>query len=86
MRGKHGGELRVQSGVVGLLLKRRADELLRFGKLFALDENVGEAGVGGDGFRIFGEYAAIGGLSRIVLTRSLGKIGGEQGVARWFRE
>ena len=35
--GEHGGELRVERGVVGLLLKRCADKLLCFGEFLLAD-------------------------------------------------
>ena len=68
LRGKYGGELRVQGRVVGLLLKRGTDELFSFRELLALDEHMSETGVRSHGFWIFGQDAAIGGFSCIVLT------------------
>ena len=49
------------------------------------DEQVGQAGVGRRGVRVFVEDAAIGGFGGVVLAGFFGKLGGEQGVGRRFR-
>ena len=84
LSGQHSGELGVQGRIFGLLLERCADQFLGFGVLLAFDEDVGEAGVGGYGFRIARENAAIGGFGSFVIAGVFGEIGGEKRVVGGF--
>jgi hypothetical protein len=66
------------------LLEGGAEKGFGLRKLVGSDEDVGESGVGGGGFGIGCEDAAIGGLGGFVVARLLGKVGGEQGIVGGF--
>jgi len=65
---EHGGKLSAEDGAFRLQLQGGADQLFGFRVLFALDQDMGKAGVCGDRLGIAGEYAAIGSLGCIVLA------------------
>ena len=84
LSGEDGSQLRGKSGVVRSLLERCAEEGFGFGKLVGGDEDVGEAGVGGGGFGVCCEDAAVGGLGGFGVAGLLSEAGGQECVVRRF--
>jgi len=82
--GEDRGQLRSEGGVIRGLLECGAEEGFGFRELIGGDEDVGEAGVGGSGFGIGGENAAVGGLGGFVVAGLLRQFGGEKGVVWGF--
>ena len=83
--GEHRGELCVERGVIGIFGEGGAEEGLGARVVFAQDEQMGEAGAGRRGLRIFVEDTAKGGCGGFKLAGLFGKLGGEQRVGCRFR-
>jgi hypothetical protein len=84
LSGKYGGKLRVEDGIVRFLPKGVANEFFSVGILFASDENVGEAGVGGNGFGVCGQDATVGRFGGVEIAGVGGEIGCEKSVVQCF--
>ena len=69
---EHRSQLGVEGGIVRGAGERGAEEGCGLGILLAQDEDVRQAGVGGDRAGIFQENAAIGGFGGIVLAGLFG--------------
>ena len=76
--GEHGGKLRRECRVIGILDERGAEQGFGVGILLAQDEQVSQAGVGSRGVRVVSQDAAVGGLGGVVLAGFFGKFSGEQ--------
>ena len=70
---------------VGELLEGGAEEGFRLRKLLAGDEDVGDAGVGGGGFGVDCEDAAVGFFGGFGFASLIGEGGGEERVVRGLR-
>ena len=70
----------VRVGSSGAFPERGAEQGLGLGILLAQNEQVRQAGVGGDGFGFFREDAAIGGFGGVVLAGLFSQLGGKESV------
>jgi len=76
--------LRGEGWIAGGLRKGSAEEGFGFGVLFARDQDVSQAGVGGGGIVVTGQDAAVGLLGGVVLSGLFGQISSKKRISRSF--